>query len=102
MHRVSVALVAVVVALSVTSCARAKRPSLQPAATVPGARLWQQPTDLLARDLYYGPWGSARAPDPKATYTLVERKHSGVNLGMTVTDPQGREWSVKQAYPSGL
>jgi hypothetical protein len=102
MHRVSVALVAVMVALSVTSCARAKRPSLQPAAAVPGASLWQEPTDLPARDLYYGPWGSRRAPEPNAVYTFVERKHSGVNPGMTVIDPQGREWSVKQAYPSGL
>jgi hypothetical protein len=102
MHRVSVALVVVVVTLSVTSCAHAKRPSLQPAAAVPGARLWQEPTDLPVRDLYYGPWGSRRGPDPNAVYTFVERKHSGVNPGMTVIDPQGREWSVKQAYPSGL
>jgi hypothetical protein len=41
-------------------------------------------------------------PDPHATYTFVERKHTGVNLGMTVLDPQGREWSVKQPYPGGL
>ena len=68
----------------------------------PGAILWQQPADLTERDLYYGPWGARRAPDPKAIHTLVERKHSGVNLGMTVVDPQGREWSVKQPYPSGL
>jgi hypothetical protein len=100
--RVSVALVAIVVALNVASCARAKRPSLQPAAKTPGATIWQQPTDLPTRDVYYGPWGSRRAPDPNATYTFVERKHSGVNPGMTVVDAQGREWSVKQPYPSGL
>lgn len=104
MHRrVSIVVVAIVMAFNVAACvARAKRPSAQPAAAVRGAILWQQPTDLAARDLYNGPWGSRRAPDPKATYTLVERKHSGVNLGMTVVDPQGREWSVKQPYPSGL
>jgi hypothetical protein len=100
--RASVVLIAIVVALNVAACARAKRPSVRPSATVPGAILWQQPTDLSTRDVYYGPWGSRRAPDPKAIYTLVERKHSGVNLGMTVADPQGREWSVKQPYPSGL
>jgi len=102
MHRAAVALVAIVVALNVASCARAKRPSLQPAAKVPGATIWQQPTDLSTRDLYYGPWGSRRAPDPNAIYTFVEWKHSGVNPGMTVVDSQGREWSVKQPYPSGL
>ena len=94
--------VAIVVALNVAGCARAKRPSLRPGPPVPEAILWQQPTDLPTRDLYYGPWGSGRAPDPKAIYTLVERKHSGVNLGMTVVDPEGREWSVKQPYPGGL
>lgn len=102
MYRLPIALVAVVVAVSVTSCARAKRPALQPTASVPGASLWQEPTDLPTRDLFYGAWGPRRAPDPNAIYTFVEHKHSGVNPGMTVVDPQGREWSVKQAYPSGL
>ena len=100
--RMSVVFVAMAVALNVAACGGAKRPSVRPSAAVPGAVLWQQPTDLATRDVYYGPWGSGRAPEPKAIYTLVERKHSGVNLGMTIVDPQGREWSVKQPYPSGL
>lgn len=102
MHRVSIALVAMVTALAATSCAHATRPSVPAAPPEPGASLWQRPTDLASRDLYYGPWGSANAPDPDAIYTLVERKHSGVNPGMDVVDAQGREWSVKQEHPSGL
>ena len=51
---------------------------------------------------FIGPWGAEHAPDPKGVYTLVERKHTGVNLGLTVKDEQGREWSVKQPYPGGL
>jgi hypothetical protein len=102
MDRLSSALIASVVALSVTACAGAKRPSAQPGSSVPGATLWQEPGNIASRDLYNGPWGSRQAPDPNAVYTLVERKHSGVNPGMTVVDPQGREWSVKQPYPSGL
>lgn len=102
MRRGSIGLIAIVVALIGTSCGGAKRPALRPTSDGPGATLWQEPKDLAARDLYYGPWGSRNAPDPSAIYTLVERKHSGVNLGMTVVDPQGREWSVKQPYPSGL
>ena len=35
-------------------------------------------------------------------YTLVELKHTGVNLGMTVKDYKGREWSVKQPFPGDL
>jgi hypothetical protein len=93
-----VAIVAIAVSLA---CAGVKKP-LEPTARVPGASLWIEPTNLATRDLYYGPWGRNHAPDPKAVYTLVERKHTGVNLGMTVTDPEGREWSVKQPYPGNV
>jgi hypothetical protein len=102
MRRVSFVLVAAVIAVAFISCARAKRPALQPTAAPPGASLWEQPTNLPARDLLYGPWGAEHAPDPNATYTFVELKHSGVNPGLTVRDEQGREWSVKQGYPGGF
>jgi hypothetical protein len=69
---------------------------------VPNASLWNNPVDLGSRDLFYGPWGRENAPSVHATYTFVERKHSGVNPGITVVDPQGREWSVKQTPPGGL
>ena len=100
MFRISLALIATVVALQVTSCA--KQATAQRSPAVAAATLWERPADLASRDLYYGPWGARNAPDPKAVYRFVERKHSGVNLGMDVVDPQGREWSVKQPYPSGL
>jgi hypothetical protein len=60
------------------------------------AELWQQPRDIEHRDLFHGPWGRERAPDPDATYTFVERKQQGTNPGVTVEDPLGREWHVKQ------
>ena len=84
------------------SCAGVGRPLVQPAPAPPGASLWVEPTDLATRDVYNGPWGADNAPDPKDTYDLVELKHSGVNLGMTVKDSKGREWSVKQPYPGNL
>src|SRR5712691_5007714 len=34
--------------------------------------------------------------DPDATYTVVLRKQHGTNPGVTVEDPLGREWHVKQ------
>lgn len=64
---------------------------------LPRASLWTPLADLPARDMYFGPWGAARAPDPFAVYTLVERKHTGVNPGMTVRDDRGRTWIIKQA-----
>jgi hypothetical protein len=65
------------------------------------AELWQSPDargaqPIATRDLYYGPWGPERAPDPHAVYTFVDRKQHGTNPGITVLDPQGREWHVKQ------
>jgi hypothetical protein len=76
-------------------CATAIRPTVHPP-DAPPASLWVAPSDLENRDLFNGPWGAERAPDPGARYTLVHLKHSGVNPGMTVRDPLGREWSVKQ------
>src|SRR5262245_56882648 len=61
------------------------------------AQLWQQPSDLQRRDLFYGPWGARNAPDPGATYTFVRPKAGGVNPGVVVRDPQGRTWHVKQS-----
>ena len=60
------------------------------------AELWNPPTDASAQDLFYGPWGPERAPDPEAIYTFVEAKKGGINPGMTVRDPAGRIWKVKQ------
>lgn len=71
------------------------RPTL-PAEMVRLAEFWQAP-DVTQQDLVAGAWGPEFAPDPQATYRFVKPKTSGVNPGMTVVDPIGRRWSVKQA-----
>jgi hypothetical protein len=58
--------------------------------------LWRRPADVADGDLFYGPWGPERAPDPSAVYTFVATKQHGTNPGVTVKDPLGREWHVKQ------
>jgi hypothetical protein len=65
------------------------------------SELWEAPADLASRDLFNGPWGAALAPDPEATYLFVEPKKGGINPGMTVRDPQGRTWKVKQPPTTG-
>ena len=60
------------------------------------AQLWEIPRDLESRDLFDGPWGPENAPEPNVKYTLVKQKDHGTNPGVTVRDPQGREWQVKQ------
>ena len=91
-----------VIAIVSTSCAGVGRPQVQNTPPKPGLSMWVEPTDLATRDVFYGPWGRELAPDPNDVYDLVEMKHSGVNLGMTVKDSKGREWSVKQPYPGNL
>jgi hypothetical protein len=83
------------IALYSPFCTAKVRPTMPPSAA-PLTELWQPPADIQSRDLFYGPWGGERAPDPDAAYTLVERKHQGTNPGVTVRDPRGREWHVKQ------
>lgn len=98
MRIATLALIAIVSA----SCAGVGRPQVQNAPPKPGVSMWVEPTNLATRDVFYGPWGRELAPDPNDVYELVEMKHSGVNLGMTVKDSKGREWSVKQPYPGNL
>jgi hypothetical protein len=97
----SLAILALTMTLS-AACAGVKVPKAQTTPKPPSATLWENPSNLAQRDLYHGPWGADHAPDPAGVYSLVERKHTGVNLGMTVKDAKGREWSVKQPFPGGL
>src|SRR5689334_14301749 len=90
----------VLMAMYLPHCAAAVRPTMMPW-NAPLASLWQQPADLSERDLFNGPWGVGRAPRADAVYTLIERKHHGVNPGMTVRGADGRKWSVKQAPTDG-
>jgi hypothetical protein len=76
-------------------CTAKVQPTMPPS-QAPLSELWQRPDDVARQDLFNGPWGAKRAPDPKAVYTFVERKEQGTNPGVTVLDPDGREWHVKQ------
>jgi hypothetical protein len=57
---------------------------------------WEEPSNLGSRNLFTGPWSVDHAPNPLATFTLVGLKSHGINPGVVVMDPAGREWHVKQ------
>jgi hypothetical protein len=59
------------------------------------AELWQEPVDLLQRDLVAGPGGPALAPRADAAFEFVSFKTSGTNPGFDLRDAVGRAWSVK-------
>jgi hypothetical protein len=96
----SMLLFSTVLALYYPFCTPRVQPTVPPL-EAPLAELWQSPNapgaqPIAARDLFNGPWGPGRAPDPHAVYTFVDRKQHGTNPGITVVDPKGREWHVKQ------
>jgi hypothetical protein len=95
MKRSSACLFTMLLAIYMPFCAAKIQPTVPPS-EAPIAELWERPGDIASRDLFYGPWGRERAPDPTATYTFIERKQEGTNPGVTVRDPLGREWHVKQ------
>jgi hypothetical protein len=101
-NRVPFVALAALTATITGACAGVKVPQAQTTPKPAAASMWKAPDDLASRDLLNGPWGADHAPDPNAVYTLIERKHTGVNLGLTVKDEKGREWSVKQPFPGGL
>ena len=96
LQRLTLCIMPALFAVYIPMCAPRVTPTQQPW-DAQMAQLWEKPLDLETRDLFHGPWGAELAPDPNAVYTFAATKQHGTNPGVTVTDPAGREWSVKQA-----
>jgi hypothetical protein len=77
-------------------CALVLVPSYESSSAADLAELWVEPDGR--RNLLDGVGGPQLAPDPLALYTVLETKKGGFSDGYTVSDPRGREWSVK-LYP---
>ena len=58
------------------------------------SQLWQEPTDLERRNLFYGVGGRDLAPD-ETTFQFITKDTSGWSPGFDVADGNGVEWSVK-------
>jgi len=61
--------------------------------------LWQEPTDITSRDLYFGPGGEAMKPDTSKV-TFIEEKTGGYSKKYRVRDGSGREWIAKLSKES--
>src|SRR5690242_1638163 len=59
------------------------------------AVMWQQPTDIKSRDLFYGPGGRENAPPPKGPFTFLEEDTGGYSPKFDVIDGNGVRWKVK-------
>ena len=84
--------IAVPLSLVAISCSVNERPTVDP---VRMAQLWEPPTDLEQRDLFFGTGGEKNAPDPNDLYEFKEEKAVGTQPGYDVKDSKGREWSAK-------
>lgn len=87
-----------ILALTVTACAEPKIRRTTPSSLgrVSTAELWIEPTNIAARDLFWGPGGREMAPHNGDTFTFKEEKLGGYSPGFTVKDASDREWSAKQ------
>src|SRR5687768_14563481 len=88
------ALAAAVLLCTVPACALKGRSTLVDGSPPPQmSELWAEAD--AGRDLFWGPGGSAAAPDVQAAYQFVSRDVTGKSPGYDVKDAQGRLWSVK-------
>jgi hypothetical protein len=91
--RLSVSSILLIVLLA-PACALKARSTLAGEPTAAQmSELWVEPE--TPRDLFFGPGGSAGAPDPLAAYRFVSRDVTGSSRGYDVVGPDGRKWSVK-------
>ena len=56
--------------------------------------LWQEPTDIESRNLFFGPGGEAMKPD-LSKVTFIEQKTGGYSTKYRVRDGAGHEWVAK-------
>jgi hypothetical protein len=77
------------------ACAPALRYPAQTAAPPPLRELWQEPTDLKNRDLFYGAGGRDLAPNPRGRYEYESEDTRGASRGYEVRDDRNTTWDVK-------
>lgn len=85
----------VVIALSVACAAKMRSTATAPLTDEQIAQLWQEPADLTARDLQWGPGGREKAPTTSVVYKVVGLDTRGNSVGYDVEDPTGTSWRIK-------
>ena len=56
-------------------------------------RLWEAPTDIRSRNLYYGPGGAHGQPGKR--FTFLKEDLDGTNPKLDVRDENGVKWKIK-------
>jgi hypothetical protein len=88
-------LATLVVSVAVAAANPAGRAAQDAPAAASLAELWQEPGEIAARDLRWGPGGQALAPSPGAEYRFKAVDSKGFSGGYDVVDSSGTKWDVK-------
>lgn len=59
------------------------------------SELWEEPTDLEQRDLYWGVGGPEHFPDTTQKFKVKQVKQTGTQPGYDLVDSKNQEWSAK-------
>jgi hypothetical protein len=89
----TILLILFVVSLSVSAAVKEKHVKRERISATGPAVMWQEPTDIETRDLFYGPGG--RSHVPHGTVTFVKEDLGGANPKFVVIDHDGQKWKVK-------
>lgn len=85
-------LLAIALGAAITGFAGEAVPIEQAAKPSSGA-LWNQPADIRAENLYYGPRGQGHAP--RGPFTFIDEDLDGTNPKFNVRDADGVKWKAK-------
>ena len=94
--RLAIRLRLFIVVSALVACAQAPQAQSRTAHAHELTELWEEPGNLLERDLLAGPGGAELAPpDNGGSFEFLAFKTAGTNRGYEVKDASGRVWSVK-------
>jgi hypothetical protein len=91
--KVSLFLLAVLLSIPSSAGVKKKLPVIVESTGREPAVLWREPTDIEARDLFYGPGGKRH--EPHGTFTFVKEDLGQSNPKFIVVDQDGMKWKVK-------
>src|SRR3989442_11187059 len=83
----------VVFALTSASYMNSEKSKKNPAAAAGTAVMWQEPTDISSRDLFYGPGGKEH--EPQGPFKFIKRFTSGSAPKFVIEDSKGEKWLAK-------
>lgn len=90
--RITLVVAAILISIPSAQAAKKKHKATEITGSVRSV-LWQEPGNIGARNLFYGPGGAEHAPH--STFTFLKEDLNGSNPKFDVEDENGVKWKVK-------